>query len=338
MLRKRFTATLLGLTLAAIAAGSTTAATQGATQRKFTVAFVSDEGNSPRDLAIARGGRVAAKRLRIRYLLKGTGIHSNPISIYQSLIAHHVSAVATEGYEPTLKPILTRVRKAGIVLIGSGDDIDASRQLWVSQSAATAYAEALADALASQIKGRGEYAIVRQPGQFPIANKWQHLVMAYVAKAYPNMHLDGVIEGSDATGQPEPASVENFMASHPNLVGFISVVPRSAYAVAMAITQAGKIGTVFSAGNGGGDLTAPLPAWVKTGATEFVFACDPRKLGYLTVWAADYLVTGHRFKPGAYQVGGPVGLVRYYKKHQELRLGQPLTVDKTNLDRYANKF
>jgi rhamnose transport system substrate-binding protein len=152
------------------------------------------------------------------------------------------------------------------------------------------------------------------------------------------MHLDGVIEGSDDTGQPEPASVEQFMTAHPNLVGFIAVVPRSADAVAMAITQAGKIGKVFSAGNGGGDITAPLPGWVRTGATEFVFASDPRKLGYLTVWAADYLLTGHRFRPGAYQVGGPIGLVRYYAKHQELRLGQPLTVTKTNLDRYENKF
>ena len=53
--------------------------------------------------------------------------------------------------------------------------------------------------------------------------------------------------------------------------------------------------------------------------------------GYLTVWAAKYLLTGHHFRPGAYHVGGPVGLVWYYAKHQELRLGQPLTITKANL-------
>jgi hypothetical protein len=36
-----------------------------------------------------------------------------------------------------------------------------------------------------------------------------------------------------------------------------------------------------------------------------VFASDPVMLGYLTAWAAHYLLTGHTFKPGAYQVGQP---------------------------------
>ena len=71
---------------------------------------------------------------------------------------------------------------------------------------------------------------------------------------------------------------------------------------------------------------------------EDVVAGDPIKLGYLTVWAAHHLLTGHRFRPGAYQVGGPIGLVWYYATHQELRLGQPLTITKKNVDQYANKF
>jgi hypothetical protein len=53
---------------------------------------------------------------------------------------------------------------------------------------------------------------------------------------------------------------------------------------------------------------------------------------------ANYLLTGHPFRPGAYQVGGPIGLVYYYAKHQELRLGQPLTITKANLGLYAHKF
>ncbi len=50
-------------------------------------------------------------------------------------------------------------------------------------------------------------------------------------------------------------------------------------------------------------------------------------------------MTGHHLRPGAYQVGGPIGVVYYYyAKHQELRLGQPLTITKTNLgDRSAER-
>ena len=108
---------------------------------------------------------------------------------------------------------------------------------------------------------------------------------------------------------------------------------------AEAITQAGRIGQVFSAGNGGSAFKGtPLVGWVRSGAMEDVVVGDPIKLGYLTVWAAHYLLTGHHFRPGAYQVGGPIGLVCYYAKHQELRLGPPLTITKKNVDQYANKF
>ena len=62
---------------------------------------------------------------------------------------------------------------------------------------------------------------------------------------------------------------------------------------------------------------------------------DPGQLR--TIWAADYLARGHRFAPGSYDVGGPVGTVRYFSHHQELRLGQPLTITKANLDQYAGQ-
>ncbi len=116
------------------------------------------------------------------------------------------------------------------------------------------------------------------------------------------------------------------MAAHPNLKGLIGIAPTETYMAGEAITQAGLIGQVFSAGN------------VHSGAAALVFTADPIKLGFLTAWAANYLLTGHHFRPGAYQVGGPIGVVYDYAKHQELRLGQPLTVTKTNLGAYANKF
>jgi hypothetical protein len=34
-------------------------------------------------------------------------------------------------------------------------------------------------------------------------------------------------------------------------------------------------------------------------------------------------------------VGGPVGTVRYYSRNEELRLSQPLTITKANLDQYG---
>lgn len=340
MTRRTIAATALTLTLAGLAA-TLLARPSGAAHRAYTIAFVTDGTSAPRVHALARGGRAAAEKLGVRYVLAGPATSFSPydtVPAFRSLIARHVDAIATEGYIPQLKRTLARVRAAGIELVASGDDIAAKRALWVSQSNPAEYAEALADALASQINGQGEYAIVRQPGQFPVADEWENIAKAYLAKTYPGMRFDGFVDGSDDTGQPEPAAVERFMTAHPNLKGFVVVVPRGAYAVAQAITETGNVGKIFSACNGGGAFASPLPSYVRSGVAELVYGSDESKLGYLTVWASDYLLTGHRFRAGSYEVGGPIGLVWYYPKHRELRLGQPLTITKKNVDRYANRF
>lgn len=340
MSRRAMLATVVGLSLAATAAAFL-AGPSGAAQRRYTIAFASEQRASPRVAAIAIGARAAAKRLGVRFILAGpsfSGPGDNYPQILHSLIPRHVDAIATEGFEPPLKPLLEKVRAAGITLVASGDDIDAERALWISQSNPVEYAQALADSLAAQMKGRGEYAIAREPGQFPIANETQRLIETYVARTYPEMHLDAVIQGADVTGYPEFASVQKFVIAHPHLKGLIGLVPRAAYSVSEAILHTHNAGKVFSADNGGGSFGDPLPGYVRKGVAQIVFPGDPVKLGYLTVWATDYLLTGHTFRPGAYEVGGPLGLVWYYTKHQELRLGQPLTITNANVDLYANKF
>jgi rhamnose transport system substrate-binding protein len=287
------------------------------------------------------GGRAAARRLGMRYILTSDNLGGDQgaIRYYKSLIARHVDAIATGGYDPALKPIFRKVRKAGIRLISSGDDIAGRRDLWVNYSDTAAFARALADALASQIDKKGEYAILDERGEFPIAHTWAKEVAAYIAKAYPNMKSDGLHTETGAGDEAEVESVKSLMSAHPNLKGLIGIAPTEAYMAAEAIQQAGRIGQVFSAGNGGSDFKGtPLVGWVRSGAMEDVVVGDPIKLGYLTAWAAHYLLTGHHFRPGAYQVGGPIGLVWYYARHQELRLGQPLTITKANVDLYANRF
>ena len=340
MIRKTLLVAALGLSLAALAA-TLLAGPSGAAHRKYTIAFLTYAN-------LRTGSKEAAKRLGVRILFPDTNCHGpgrgvcgpqDAVRLYESMIARHVDAIVNDGFDPKMKPIFRKVRKAGILLISSGDDIAGKRDLWVSQSDPVAYGEALADALASQIGKKGEYAILRERGEYPIADTWVKVVEHYIPRAYPKMKLDGVQTETGAGDQNEVDAVKRFMAAHPNLKGLIGIAPTEAYMAAEAITQAGRIGQVFSAGNGDDDISDPqLLGYVRTGAAELVYASDLIKQGYLTVWAANYLLTGHHFRPGAYQVGGPIGRVWYYAKHQELRVGQPLTITKKNLDQYANKF
>jgi rhamnose transport system substrate-binding protein len=340
MIRKTILAFALAVSLAALAA-TLLARPSGAAHRKHTVAFLTY-------LNFRTGGNEAAKRLGVRILSPDTNCHGpgqgvcsyqDVVRLFESMIARHVDAIVVDGFDPTRRPIFRKVRKAGILLISSGDDIAGTRDLWVSQSDPVAYGEALADSLASQIGKKGEYAILDERGEYPIVHTWVNVVEHYIPKAYPNMKLDGLQTETGAGDQNEVEAVKSFMAAHPNLKGLIGIVPTEAYMAGEAITQAGRIGQVFSVGNGGSSLSDPqLLGYVRTGAAELVYASDLIKQGYLTVWAANYLLTGHHFRPGAYQVGGPIGRVWYYAKHQELRTGQPLTITKKNVDQYANKF
>ena len=250
-----------------------------------------------------------------------------------------MAAIISGGYDPALRQTFAKVRKAGILLISSGDDIAGKRDLWVTQSRPVAYGRGLADALASQIHDKGEYAILEQYGQYPIATAWARLVKTYIAKSYPKMKLDGMIHGFGSWRQDDVDLVKSFIAAHPHLKGLIGITPPEGWAAAEAITQAGKIGRVFSAGNGDDRLGGTdLPQFVRSGAAELVYVGSPVKLGYLSVWAAKYLLAGHRFKHREYEVGGPIGVVWYHQKHGELPAGQPLTVTKANVDLYATKF
>ena len=335
MIRKTIVAIALALSLAAVGA-TLLALPSGAAHRRYTIVSVAYFPS------MGIGGRAAAKRLGMRYIVASQqrlGSEQSVIRYYRSLIARHVDAIATGGYDPALEPVFRKVRKAGIQLISSGDDIAGKRDLWVNYSGTVAYAHALADALASQIHDKGEFAILDEQGEFPIAHTWAKEVSAYIAKAYPNMKSDGLQTETGAGDQAEVDSVKSFMSAHPSLKGLIGITPTETYMAAEAITQAGRIGQVFSAGNGGGDFKGtPLVGWVRSGAMEDVVVGDPIKLGYLTVWAAHYMLTGRHLRPGAYQVGGPIGLVWYYAKHRELRLGQPITITKKNVAQYAHRF
>jgi rhamnose transport system substrate-binding protein len=314
-----------------VAAGALAASSSGAAHRRYTVAFGVDS-KDPR----LPGARAAAKRLGVRIVLSNC-LAQGACSGYDAkqLVAHHVDAIAGDGYDPSLRPFFRQARREGLLVMSSGDDIAAKRDLWVNYSGAAAFGHALADALASQINGKGEYAILEEQHQFPIANTWEKIVQAYIPTTYPNMKLDGVLNLTGAGDQAELDAVKSFMSAHPNLKGLISIAPTEAYVAANVITQTGRIGQVFSAGNGGSWLRGTdMVGYVKSGATEDVMPGDPVKLGYLTVWAAHHLLTGHHFKHRTYRLGEWGLRVSYYPKHQELRLGQPLTITKYNLYAY----
>src|SRR5262249_35353865 len=190
----------------------------------------------------------------------------------------------------------------------------------------------------SQMNEQAHFVIVsclRSAGAYAIVGTWLKLTKAYIQRRYPQMQRVGVAYG-DLGGDLDTDLFNRLMRAHPDLRGLIFLCPGEADNQPPLLVKAHKVG---KAGNGDGcpPVDDNYLTSVRLGAEEIVCEGDPAKLGYLTVWAANYLAHGHTFAPGRYNVGGPVGTVQYYSHNHELRLGRPVTITKANLAQYAGQ-
>jgi len=118
----------------------------------------------------------------------------------------------------------------------------------------------------------------------------------------------------------------------PNLKGVIGQCSTSAPGVAEAVEQAGKIDKIFATGI---SVPSMMSKYVKSGAVKSFVLWNPVDLGYLTVWAAKYLLDKNTFEDGKeYDVPGietkPVFLVQ----DKMLVLGPPKVFDANNVDQF----
>jgi ABC-type sugar transport system substrate-binding protein len=336
--------------IAALALAASAAATMllpgesnGGAKAPRTIGLITETGAGGFFDKFDSGGKSAATALGDRLAITEVSDTPTQIRTIKSLVAHHAAAIAFHPEPATVKqvlPALARARAAGVPTLSY--ELRSPGSVWVSQTSSTQVVQALADALASQMNQQGQFVIVsclRSAGAYPIVATRLKLTKAYIQRRYPQMQRVGVAYGDLGNGDVDTHLFNRLMRAHPQLRGLIFLCPGEAYNQPPLLVQAHKVGEVFTAGNGGDcpPLDDPYLTSVRLGAEEIVCEGDPAKLGYLTVWAADYLARGHKFAPGSYDVGGPVGTVRYFSHNQELRLGQPLTITKANLNQYAGQ-
>jgi rhamnose transport system substrate-binding protein len=261
-----------------------------------------------------------------------------------SLIAQHAAAivVGSDGLSDTdgsgLSPAIAQAHEAGIPTVSFTRRYPGS--VWVRQSSdATPVAHALADALASQMKGRGQFVIVSCRHAEPAVATWLQRMKSYIGRRYPHMQLAGVAQrGVEIQpGVWARLTLGSVLRADPHLRGLIFMCGA---APTGELADAHKLGKVFSVGV---DRSCPPLGFpdsypIRSGATELICTADWTGLGYLTIWAADHLAAGSQFFSGSYDVGGPVGAVQFYDQSEELRLVvPPLTLTKANVTQYVTR-
>jgi ABC-type sugar transport system substrate-binding protein len=99
-----------------------------------------------------------------------------------------------------LLPALARARAAGLPTVSY--ELRAPGSVWVNQASPAQFAQALADALASQMNQQGQFVIVsclRSAGAYPIVATMLKLTEAYTER-YPQMQRVGIAYGDLGNG------------------------------------------------------------------------------------------------------------------------------------------
>jgi rhamnose transport system substrate-binding protein len=298
-----------------------------------TVAFVPKLLGIPYFEAMKAGGEEAAKKLGVRFIYQGdtTADAAKQAEIVNSLIQQKVDVIAVAPNDPSaIAPVLKRAADAGIKVMTSDTDAPESvRDVFVNQADSDAVGVATAEALASQMGGKGKWAIVSCGPTAANLNAWIDVEKKTIAQKYPGMQFVGVKYAGEDQAQSNQLA-KDLMSANPDLRGLIGQCSVSAPGVAQAITDSGKIGKVFSTG-----ISTPksMAKYIKNGAQAKVVLWDAKNLGYLTVWAGQQLAEGKELQ-ASNDVGDPVGTVKWDPSSKTLLLGEPITFTKDNVDKY----
>ncbi len=305
----------------------------GGGDKKVSVAFVPKLQGIPYFEAMNTGGQAAAEDLGITWIYKGstTADPGAQTDIVKSLIQQKVSTLFVAPNDPdSMAPVLTDAKDKGIHVATSDTDAPNSpREVFVNQATAEGIGQAIVDALAEQMGGKGKYAVVSCGQTAANLNSWIKVQEEYTASKYPDITIvDTVYAGEDEAKAVSMA--KNLMNAHPDLTGLVGECTSSAPGVAKAVKESGKIGKVFTVGLGTPQAMKP---YLSDGSSSAAILWDVEKLGYLTAWAGNQLATDGSLEPDD-KLKAEVPDASYDEASKTLLLGPALRITSENVDQF----
>lgn len=303
---------------------------------KYKIAFVPKLIGIPYFNAMEEGGKKAAADLDVEFIYTGpvTADVAKQIEIVDNLITQGVNAIAVAPNDPAaIAPVLRKAKEKGIVVMTSDTDGD-FRDLFVNQALQDEIGYTTMDELAKAMGEEGEFAIVSCGPTAWNLNTWILYELQRLAN-YPKMKLVTIRYAEEDVQQAINVMLD-LINAFPNLKGVIGQCSTSAPGVAEAVEQAGKSGQIVATGI---SVPSMMAKYVKSGTVKSFVLWNPVDLGYLTVWAAKYLLDGNQFEDGKeYDVPGISTKPKYIAKDKMLVLGPPKVFDASNIEEFEKLF
>lgn len=296
------------------------------------VAFIPQLIGIPYFSAMEEGGNQAAEELGVEFLYTGATTASAPeqVRIMEDLVRQQFDAISVSVLDPaSINPAIAAAREQGLVVLTSDSDSpDSERQAYVAQAQDKDLGYILIDRLAAQIGESGQIGIVSGESTATNLNTWIEFMQERAESTYPDIEIVDVRYTTGGSTEDALRQAQDLMTRFPDIKGLVAVASTTVPGVAQAVESAGRTGEVAVIGYGSPNTVRPF---VKSGVMKESILWDPKKLGYLTVWAMVKFVRGEELQEEN-EVPGFDEPVRWSADSKILLLGPPLVIDADNVD------
>jgi len=315
------------------AATESAAATESTGSESFTIAVVPKLVGITYFEAARAGVEQAGKDLGVNAVFTGPSEAdaAEQVQMIQDLISQGVNAIAVSANDAaSLTPVLTQAHDAGILVMDWDSPAERSVvDLSIKEIDYKTYAESTWDELVKAMgTDEGDYAILTSTLTAESCNEWIKFGLDYAKEKYPKLNLVTDPVTTNENVQEAYTKTLDLITTYPKLKGIIGFSSPAPIGAGQAVSEQSKQDTISVVGSA---LPNDAKTYVHEGAIDAVLLWEPAKLGYLTVYLADYMLKGNEVKDGDMEVPN-VGTISISGK--EVIMGPPTVFTKDNIDNF----
>jgi ribose/xylose/arabinose/galactoside ABC-type transport system permease subunit/ABC-type sugar transport system substrate-binding protein len=292
------------------------------------IAVMPKAKGDPYFVSAREGAEQAARELGVDLIWDGpTSLDaSQQNELVENWITRGVDAivVAVEN-KGSISTVLRKAREHNIsVLTWDADAERDARDYFLNQATPKGIADTLTDEAARLLPQGGQFAIITGALSAENQNEWIAFIKTRVAEKYPELKLATILPSNDDRDKAF-AQTQTILKVYPDVKLVMAISAPAVPGAAEGVQQSGRDVYVI-----GLSLPTICKSYIHSGVVQTIVLWNTRDLGYLTVFAA-WLNSQKKIPKDATSVSaGRLGHLDV--RGSEIILGQPLIIDKRNID------
>ena len=299
--------------------------------RKPVIAMMPKAKGDPYFVSCKQGADEAAKELGVELLWDGpTDLDpAKQNEVVEAWITRGVDAIAVSVENKVgISTVLRKAKEKGIKVITWDADAEKdARDLLINQATPQGIGYTLTDEAARIMGNKGDFAIITASLSAANQNEWIKYIKERLAEKYPDVHLI-TVQPSEGDRDRAFSETQTVLKVYPNVKLIMPIAAPAVPGAAEAVKQSGRTDIKLT----GLSLPNMNKPYIHDGIVESIVLWNTIDLGYLTVYAANALVTGTLKRGDKELSAGRLGKIEV--ADDEVRLGAPFIFNKENIDRF----